>query len=272
MKAQLKAKRKAEEREKLKAAEEAAAADEESEEEEYEVHKILQMEKRGDEWYFYVWWENYPEQDGTWEPESNLGGCPEKIAAFRKANPLNRSKSADNEDEEMTSQDAIGQTPEVANQIQDQRDAKIAGNGDLEKEKSDDESIAGNEAVITADISATSHTSVNECFETVSEPTLAANASDLSTEIGFGNWTWDQKFDFLKQLEESEKFDTVNWRQFFDITDEHFNKEHLKGLISECEAAAKDPDRRAEYDVRLIHVMMLKMEWKKRDRLAMEAL
>ena len=130
--------------------------------------------------------------------------------------------------------------------------------------------------------------SVNECFQTVSEPTLNANLSaDLSTEIGFGNWTWDQKFDFLKQVEESEKFNTVNWRQFFDITDDHFNREHvtqsqlysrnlqtiqLKEVISKCEAAAEDANRKAEYDVRLAHVLVLKMEWKKRDRLAMASI
>ena len=114
------------------------------------------MEKRGDEWWYFVLWENYGEDEGTWEPESNLGGCPEKIESFRKANLLERSeqvKSAGDENEEATNQQAIAETPSVVNHVEHQPDAEIDVN-----EKSSDKSFAIiNKAEITAELSSTSN-------------------------------------------------------------------------------------------------------------------
>jgi len=46
------------------------------------VEKVLDHEIRNNGHYYLVKWEGYPEEDNTWEPESNLIDCYEHIVKF----------------------------------------------------------------------------------------------------------------------------------------------------------------------------------------------
>ena len=55
-------------------------------EEEYIVEKILEKKKMGSIWKYKVKWEEYPEEECTWEPRENLENVKYLIDEFERKN------------------------------------------------------------------------------------------------------------------------------------------------------------------------------------------
>ena len=72
----------AEDTEGAEKAEEEEEDDDEDEDGKFEVEEITQRRVRGGVVEYLVLWQGYPLSAATWEPEANLGGFEEELAAF----------------------------------------------------------------------------------------------------------------------------------------------------------------------------------------------
>jgi len=51
--------------------------------EEFEVEKIIQHRKIGNQWQYYIKWKGYPSLDNSWEPESNLDNAEDILKEYK---------------------------------------------------------------------------------------------------------------------------------------------------------------------------------------------
>jgi len=56
--------------------------------EEFEVEKIIQHRKIGNQWQYFVKWKGYPSADNSWEPESNLDNAEDTLVQYKMKKKL----------------------------------------------------------------------------------------------------------------------------------------------------------------------------------------
>jgi hypothetical protein len=64
----------------------------ESQETEFEVEKVLDAARKGQQWKYLIKWKNYPETENSWEPIENLRNSREALEDFAQEKPEHRTR------------------------------------------------------------------------------------------------------------------------------------------------------------------------------------
>lgn len=247
----------------------------------FEVEQLLKQEKRSDGWHYLVVWKGFPVEDATWEPENNLN-CPELINQLNSKlkglpddspMPVETNDAGDgvnteeNNDLSFTieTNESLG-APKLQSTINENGQPKIdIPETEVAPSINDLNLSEPNVSVNSNDVTTRStemFLTVSDISERETSLTKTSLYDNVSNEIGYDGWTYEQKLDFIRNSSKmsDEDWISINWIEFHGIDDSKRNHLHFEEAFAKLELDMErttDIISGAEYVVRKHYLEIL---------------